>query len=324
MIKNLILITGEDDYRLRERVRFYKKAFKDKYNEGEVEILERKQELMDLENTTFTPNLFGGRRLILLDEFWTAEKFEQAQKKEFFAKLPDFTDSSTIIVIEPSLDKRTKFSKFLLENAKVESFTPLDEVSLLEWIRKFAAEHNSKISHTCSQILLKRCGENLWNLSREIQKLSSFGTGEITEKDIMELTIPNPQAVIWDFLESLSKKSVQKSLKGFTDLIQSGVSPHEIFPMVQREIRIHAQIRDGQERNLTPPQIAQESKLHPFVVQKTFPLTKQFSQEKIKQMYDQLFEIDKRLKTGKISVSTDDVSEFELAIEKFILDVCQK
>jgi len=324
MIKNLILITGGDDYRLRERVRFYKKAFKTKYPEGEVELFERKQELMDLENAVFTPNLFGGRRLVFLDDFWTAEKFEKAQKTEFFEKLPDFVDSATVIVIEPSLDKRTKFSKFLLEKAKIEYFDPLDEVSLLEWVRKFAVENNSKISHTCSKALLKRCGENLWNLSREIQKLAILGEEEITEKAITELTIQNTQAVIWDFLESLSKKSVQGALKGFNNLIQSGVSPHEIFPMILREVRIHAQIRNGQERSLTASQVAQEAKLHPYVVQKTFPLTRQFSQEKIKQMYDQLFEIDKRLKTGKISVSVDDVSEFELAIEKFILNVCQK
>ena len=70
-------------------------------------------------------------------------------------------------------------------------------------------------------------------------------------------------------------------------------------------------------------QIAAETKLHPFVIQKTYSLTQQFSKEKIAEMYEMLFHIDESLKTGKLSLSTDDTSELELAIEKFILFTCK-
>ena len=58
------------------------------------------------------------------------------------------------------------------------------------------------------------------------------------------------------------------------------------------------------------------------MVQKTLPLSKKFTQQQIASMYEQLLQVDRRLKTGGLSVSTDDAGEFELALEKFIIASC--
>jgi DNA polymerase III subunit delta len=323
MIKNCILLTGEDDFRLRERAKFYRTAFQNKYSDGEISTLEKDDSLHDLENIVMTPNLFGGRRLVLLDGFWDTDKFERAKKTEFFEKLPDFESQCTVLVIDPKPDKRTKYCKFILDQAKVESFDLFDENQLIQWIQNYTEKKGGKIMRGSAQTLLKRCGENLWNLSREIEKLVQAGEGEITDKLILELTIPHPSVVMWDFLESLSKKSVQLSMKRLKDLIDSGVSAYEVLSMIFREVRIHAQIRSGIDQGMGAQQIATETRLHPFVVKKTYSLSQQFSKEKIEQMYEILFQIDKKIKTGKLSLSTDDTSELELAIEKFILFACK-
>lgn len=323
MIKNLVLLTGEDTFRLCERLRFYREAFRKKYPDGEIECLTKDSSLQDLQNTAFTPNLFGGKRLILLEDFWIPEKFEQAEKGKFFQRLPDFENQCTVITIESKLDKRLKLSKYLLEQSNTEQFDPLDEAQMWKWIEQYAERQGGSISRICAQILLRRCGPDLWNLSREIQKLLAAGENQITESLIETLTIPHPTVVLWDFLESLSKKSVHSAMEKFHTLLQVGNSVHEIFPMMVREVRIHALIRDGIEQNFSSKKIAEMTHLHPFVLQKTMPLTQHFSREKIEAMYDELFDIDQKMKTGKISISTDDSSEFELAIEKFILHVCQ-
>lgn len=323
MIKNLTLLTGEDDFRLGERLRYYKSVFSKKYPEGNIEIFDTEKSLFDLENVCFTPNLFGGKRLIITESFWNSDHFEQAEKQNFFDRLPNYEQECTILAVEPKLDKRLKSTKFLREQASVEEFPSLDEQGTLRWIENYTQKKEGKISRANAQLLLSRCGPNLWNLSREIEKMLTAGENEISEKLIKELTLPHPDTVLWDFLESLSKKNVQGAMKRFHDLLHSGTTIHEIFPMIVREVRIHAQIRDGLDKNMSTSQITSQTKLHPYVVQKTLPLTKHFSRQKIEMMYDDLFSIDQKLKTGKISISTDDASEFELIIEKFILRVCQ-
>ncbi len=323
MIPNLLLLTGNDSFRLYERMKFYKTAFREKYADGEIENFDKEQDFNHLENTVLTPNLFGGRRCVFLEEFWDPEKFEQAEKAEFFEKLPDFADSVTVFVIEPSLDKRLKWAKFLLKKAKVETFEPLDEFGLLQWIEGYAKKHGGHIQHHNAKILLNRCGENCWNLSQEIQKLVIGGNGEITEELIKSLTVPHPKAIIWDFLAHLSRKNISGAIRNFRILLYAGEPIHQLLAMVNREVRIHAQIRHALDQHIPQSQIASATKLHPFVVQKTIPLTQNFSQLQIKKMYETLFLIDQKMKTGGISVSTDDNSELALAIEKFIVESCR-
>ncbi len=99
-----------------------------------------------------------------------------------------------------------------------------------------------------------------------------------------------------------------------------GESVHQIFAMLIREIRIHSQLRSGLNQNLPSKEIATQAALHPFVVQKTINLSRNFSMNQLSNLYDELFNIDLGIKTGRISLSTDDQSELELAIERFILN----
>jgi DNA polymerase-3 subunit delta len=325
MIPNLLLLTGEDDFRLRERANFYKTAFLAKFQNGEIDIFDKNSSINDLENAVFTPNLFQQKRLIFCESFWDVDKFELAQKLNFFEKLTETADLCTIITIEPHLDKRKKLTKFLTKNSKVETFTPLEGVILDQWISQQIQKYNGKISINNAKNLVNRCGTNLWNIDKELQKLSMMADdGVITNAMIQEFTIPHPQVIIWDFLANLSHKKLVASIKKFRELLQMGESVHQIFAMIIREIRIHAQIAAGLSQGLTTKTIATQTKLHPFVVQKTVPLSKNFTKNDIKNLYNLLYDLDVKLKTGGIIVSTDDTGEFELALEKIIMKFCKK
>lgn len=323
MIKNLVLLTGEDSYRLSKKLKFYQTKFREKYANGEINLLEKGNNYSDIENSVFTPNLFGGKRLIICDSFWDSEKYELAEKNKFFTKLPDYTEECSLMIVAPKLDKRLKFSKFLLKNAKTEFFEKLAENELIRWIEKFTEKNTGNISRENARKLWQRCGDNLWTLSSEIKKLIfAENSGEITGENIEKLTQANPQLEIWDFLKNLSQKNALAAIGKFRDLLISGTPVQMIFSMIQREIRVHAQLVDGLNRNLSERDIASETKLHPFVVKKTLSLSRNFSAKKIEAMYDALFKIDMKIKTGGISITTNDTSELELAIEKFIIKFC--
>lgn len=323
MIKNLVLLTGEDSYRLNNRLKFYTQKFREIYPQGEISFLDKENSYLDLENIIFTPNLFGGKRLIICEKFWDADKFEQAEKKDFFTKLPDYSEECTLIIVSPKLDKRLKFSKFLLNKARTEKFDLLEENELVRWIEKFAEKNQGKISRKNAQMLAQRCGNDLWLLSNEIKKLIfASDSREILAENIKNMTKANPQLEIWDFLKNLSQCNAPAAIQKFRDLLTAGTPVQQIFSMVQREIRLHAQIIDCLERNLNEREIARETRLHPFVVKKTLPLSRNFSIKKIMAMYDALFDIDYQVKTGGITSTSGDTSELELAVEKFIVKFC--
>ena len=320
MIKNLVLLTGEDDYRLHERRKFYEHHFRQKYPDGEIELFEASDNFNDLEGAVLTQNLFGGKRLVITKGYWKAENFEKAEKAQFFDQLPEMGDFVTLIVLEPKLDKRLKSSKFLMREAKTESFDVLDENQTIDWVLKFVMSQNGKIQRVQAQALVKRCGINLWNLSQELKKLiSADEEGIVTAENIQEMTLPHPQVILWDFLEHVSHRRSAKALRSFHDLLTMGHTVYELLPMIMREVRIHALLRDGLNRGLPAKAIAAEAKLHPFVVQKTLGATQRFSDTDISKFYDQLFNLDFKMKTGGVTVTAGDTSEIELQIEKFIM-----
>jgi DNA polymerase-3 subunit delta len=323
MIPNFILLTGPDDYRRSARQRFLVDGFKAKFPEGEITRFEEKSTFSDLQNTVLTPNLFASRRLVITDSFWKPENFEAAEKADFWDALSGQSDSVTLVSIESALDKRTKAAKAILKLAKVETYDLLEASELVQWMIRTAEQKGVLLKQTDAQYMLDRCGVNGWNLHSEIEKLAmASGTNPITRTLIDQLTLPHPSAVVWDFLSALSKQQTELALKSFSQLLETGESAHMIMAMIIREVRIHAQLKAGSADNLDAKMIASRTKLHPFVVQKTLPLSKKFTQSQIKNMYAQLLELDRRLKTGGLSVSTDDAGELELAIEKFIISSC--
>ena len=260
MIKNLILLTGRDTYRLNNRLKFYKEKFREKYENGEISFLNKENSYRFLENIIFTPNIFGGKRLAICDNFWDSEKYEKAEKNKFFEKLQNYQEECSLMIVLPKPDKRLKFSKFLLKNARIEKFNIYEENELIRWIEKFTIKNNGSISRENSQKLLRRCGNDLWVLDSEIRKLVFAGNGEISAENVEKLTRANPRLEIWDFLKNLSECNSLAAILKFRDLLVSGVSVQQIFSMVQREIRIHAQLVNGLDRNLSERDIAIETK----------------------------------------------------------------
>ncbi len=324
MIPNLFLLTGPDDFRLHQRFQFYKSGFFTKYPEGEYSVLKNETPFADLESIALTPSLFGEKRFVLLDSFWTPEKFEQAEKSGFFDHLTQMADSVTIFCIEPQLDKRKKFSKYLLANTKTEIFETLDEGNLVQWVLEYTKSQGGDLKFQEGSLLVRRCGDNGWNLAREIEKLITAADGETISAQLIEdLTIPHPKMVIWDFTDCLSRKNIPGAMKALSILLDSGESLHQIFAMIVREVRIHAQLRSALDHNVPESAIAKRTKLHPFVVKKTLSRSRNFSMNQIRGMYEGLFKIDQMMKTGRITLTSDDNSEFALAIEKWIVENCR-
>ena len=69
MISNLVLLTGEDSFRIKERVKFFQQKFIEKYPDGEIDFFDISSDFSSLENAVLTPNLFGGKRLVFCQSF---------------------------------------------------------------------------------------------------------------------------------------------------------------------------------------------------------------------------------------------------------------
>lgn len=325
MIPNLLLLTGKDDFRLRERLRFYRAGFVAKYPDGTIETFEADDGFAAMENAVLTPSLFASRRLVILEGFWTPEIFETAHNTKFFESLPDHETRVTLLCIEPSLDKRLTSSKFLLKHARTESFDPMeDERVMTQWMLGHAAQCGVSLSASCARHLLGRCGSETWLLATEIEKLGTAAGGQpITNEMIDSLTQENAGGTIWQLTEAMSRKDSKSAISALHEALDRGEAIYYILSMIGREFRIHLLIHSALAQGMrTPSDIAKSTGLSPFPVQKTLPLTKQFSPQSVRTILGRLLDIDQRIKEGETRTTTSDTSELELQVERFLVQSC--
>ena len=198
MINNLILLTGPDHFRRAQRQQFLLDGFRQKYPEGEISRYEAKDDFTALQNTVLTPNLFASRRLVVTTDFWTPDNYEAAEKCDFFDTLAGQADSVTLLVIETSLDKRTKSAKALLKLAKVETYELMETPELVQWVIRTSEAMGGQIQQSDAQYLIDRCGADGWNLHSEITKLLMAGDNKVISRDLINtLTLPHPSAIAW-------------------------------------------------------------------------------------------------------------------------------
>jgi len=187
-----------------------------------------------------------------------------------------------------------------------------------------AKKENIKISSAVALYLSTYCSLNLWLVFTELEKLATYANGqEITTKMIDEIVSPTLSSSIFKLTDAIAAKNMKESLRIFRILIDSGEDITRIFFMIVRHFRILIQIKEMLDKNEIQSTMIKKLKQHPFVIQTASKQAKNFTVDQIENIYKTLLEIDRRVKTGIIKISTGNTSEFELAIEKLIIDCCK-
>lgn len=314
---NIFLFHGENTYALQEKLSLWKKEFRKKYDDYNLETIEANE----LNMASFIPNLlstplFADKRLIILKNFLNTKKDDD--KKNLAEKLDQIPETTVLVFQEENApDKRLTLYKTLKKVAKIEEFPLEDDNKTTSWLIQKAQKEELHMSYSVAKYLINMCGTNQWQLAQEINKLKSYaGDRELTNEDIDQLCTPSLSASIFQLTDQLSRKNLKSALHYFKILDDSGEDLIRTFFMLIRNFRIIIQVKDLVERGNSEKDITGKMKLHPFVIKKGVEQSRNFSMEKLKDIYEDLLHLDTDLKTGIIKNP-------QLAIEKFILDCCK-
>ncbi|MBA4336650.1 DNA polymerase III subunit delta [bacterium] len=325
--KNVYLFFGEDTYSAHKKMTFWRNAFEEKHGgDMNIEILEGKPLLAnDFQSNIQSAPFLADKRLVIVKDFLSkGNKEEQKKITEILEEeIPDFC---IIVFIEyESPDKRSSLYKKINKVGHPEEFKELMGPDLIRWIQKRAQEIGLNIDSQIASYIGEQAGSDLWNLSNELEKLKTYSSGkQITKDDIENLVHPNLTTSIFKFTDYLAHRNAKGSLKTLDILIESGEDMMKIIFMIVRHFRILIQVKDLIDRGNSKNDIIGKIKEHPYTISTAIQQSPNFSFETLRNIYDELLQIDIGIKTGKIRMSADDKKEILLALEKFVLEVCQK
>jgi len=301
----ILFLHGKDTYRMKEKLKEIIESYK-RANRNSLSLkffdCQKKSEniLKTLKDNLCQPSIFKEKKLIILTNPLSDADF----KEQFLKEKKFFLESDNIIVFyqEADFNKNNSLFNFLKKNVKTQEFELLSGIKLKNWVKKQFNDYKAKIDERALDLLLKYVGSDLWRMNNEILKLVNYGKDNlITEKDVVLQVRSNIEAEIFKTIDAIASKKKGTALNFLQRHIDKGDSPLYLFSMINYQFRNLLIVKDFMEKGQPYNVIIKKSGLHPFVVKKTYSSCRQFSLGELKKIYQNIFQIDLNIKTGKIN-----------------------
>ncbi len=304
----ILFLYGPDTFRskrkLEEIIERYKKIHKSGLNLIFLDLEEKKYQDF-IEN--FQPvAMFREKKLIVLKNASKNPSFKENFQKE----IKNFKNSKEIILFYEGEITEDNFFKKIKENSKWQEFGILEGEKLKLWVKREIKKLGGEIEERALDKLIEFVGSDLWRMENEIKKLISFSQDKkIKQKDVEILVKPEIEMDVFKTIDAIAKRNRILALKLIQKHLERGESPLYLLSMINFQIRNIILIKDLIERKRP----LAKAGLHPFLLQKTIYQAKKFSFPEIKKIYQRIFEIDFKIKTGQIKP--------ELALELFVSQI---
>lgn len=223
---------------------------------------------------------------------------ENKQFLEQFEKLFSAVGEDThLLIIEPKIDKRTTYYKWLKKHATLQEYGELDAQQLASWAVTYAEEQGGVIAVSDAQYLVERVGINQQLLSKELDKLV-LGCARITKKNIDNLTEKTPESKIFDLLDAAFSGKNQQAIKLYQEQRTMKVEPQEILAMLGWQLRQLALVKTAGVKH----DVVKEAKMNPYVARKLQANSRAISHEHIKDLVHKLVTLDVQSKRSSIDL----------------------
>lgn len=213
--------------------------------------------------------------------------------------LANISETTDVIIIEPKLDKRLSYYKYLKSKTDFQEFNELDINGQSTWLLARAKQLGGSISSNDARYLAERVGLNQQLLGNEIEKLVLYNPA-VTRQTIDLLTDETPQSTIFQLLEAAFSGNNRKALKLYQEQRALKVEPQQIVAMIAWQLHVLAIIKYAGDRSID--EIAKDSKLNPYVLRKSQAIADGLKLAELDYLVEQLIDIDAKSKSTSIDI----------------------
>ncbi|MCX6785847.1 MAG: DNA polymerase III subunit delta [Candidatus Komeilibacteria bacterium] len=314
-----IFLYGEDSYRSTQKLQEIKESFIKKTDPSGLNIIVFEGDDFNLEKFNSAAAQGGflvSKRLIIVKNLLSG-KVKKDLAEQLLELLERLKKSDNLFVFweDGKADKRTILFKTLSADKKyTQEFEPLEPIPLTAWLKNYLNNNQGKISPAALQLLLAYLGNNLWQITGELDKLIAYKNGgEISETDVKTFVAAKINENIFALTDAVAGGNKALAVKLLQEQLAGGLNEIYLLTMLTRQFRLIAQMMPLAAAGQSESAIARLTKLHPFVVKKTLLLTKKFTLEKLKNIYGRLIKLDGQFKSTGLPPQT--------LLDLFILEI---
>lgn len=300
----VLTLTGQNEFAIKQALGMLVDGFVTKFGpHGHERIDGETFEPQNLASLLQGASLFAPERLVVLRDAAKNKPLWEALG-EWVSKVPAET---TLIIVEPAIDKRTKTYKTLKAKSDFKEFGVPSDGELVQWLQTRAKELGAEIARAEAQYLVERTSRDQWRLSQEIEKLAHHTP--VTRQIIDELVEPSPEGTAFELLDAALAGNSGRVVTLVASL-RYQEDPYKLFGLLASQVHTLATVAVAGTRSAD--QVAQDSGLHPFVVRKTVGVAQKLGQKRIQQIVEDAATCDMQLK----STGADPWQLLEITLKK--------
>lgn len=292
----VITLTGANSFALRHAQRALTDAFVAEQGDMGLERLDGEESTIERISEALTSLPFLSNKKMVLIRRGSANKQFAERAVDLLAGIPETTD---VLVVEPKLDKRSAYYKYLKKSTDFREYNELDPNGLARWLVQSAKEQGGSLSQADASFLVARVGMSQQLLANELDKLLLYSP-HVTRDTIELLTVATPQSTIFELLEAAFAGNTRQALQLYAEQRALKVEPQQITAMLAWQLHILALVKTAGER--PPESIAAEAKVSPYVVKKSASIARKLTLAELKRLITALAEIDARSKRETFAI----------------------
>jgi len=177
-------------------------------------------------------------------------------------------------------------------------FSRLREGELHQWLSREARQLGKTLTLAAAQRLVEMVGNNLAELSQELEKLALFAGPEntLTPALVTQLTSHSRTYTIFALVEALGTPGFHQRLTSLGQLLDLGEHPVKILGMLARQVRILIRVKEGSGAN--PMELARSLGVQPWQLKGLTQQGARFSDAALRRHLAMLHRVDLNLKTS--------------------------
>lgn len=247
-----------------------------------------------------TMPFFGEKRLVLVED---SGFFKGGQGSEdmvgYMERIPE---STCLMFVESEVDKRSRLYKAVKKYGYAAELSHQDAGHLSRWAAGILAQNGRKITGRTMEYFLGKTGDDMENISSELEKLISYTLGRdvITDEDVDAICTTQVTNKIFDMITAIAARQTRKAMDLYEDLLTLKEPPMRILFLIARQFNQILQVKELAGKGLEKGAIGSKLRLQPFVAGKIMVQAKAFSREQILSYVDLCVDAEEGVKTGRL------------------------
>jgi DNA polymerase III subunit delta len=296
-LKVVYLLTGSD----RPKIERALHRLRERFGDDAVERLSARETFgEDVVAACNAMGLFAAAgRLVLVDE---VERWNTADVKAIGDYLAAPAPETVLALVGEEIKRDSALAKACSKSGAVLVYE-VSKRDLPKWVGEQFGRHGVKTNAEACRALVELVGDNLHELSTEVDKLAAFaGRDEIGVEEVELLVAPRADVPPFVLTDAWGRRDVGAVLTACESILErSTPRTREVHALVGRLAAHVRRVRACQQLDadgLRAREAAAQLKMHPFAAEKAFGQARNFSAEELREAVVRLADLDLALKGG--------------------------